>query len=344
MMIPERIDTEAELDDVMTTPSVELMRSIAELRSPLVVLGGSGKMGPSLAALARRAALAAGTDLEVIAVARFSDDAARRWLHARGIGTIPCDLLDRAAVMRLPASNNVVYMAGRKFGTQDNPGLTWAMNALPPAWVAERYAGGRIVALSTGCVYPLVPVAQGGSREQDELTPVGEYANACVARERVFEYVASRYGVDVVQIRLNYALDLRYGVFVDIGSRVAAGQPVDLAMGWFNAIWQRDANDMILRAFGCAGSPQRALNLTSRAVLSVRTIAERFGALMGRPVTFTGVEAETALLSDPSQALQILGEPPTPLDTVLQWTAAWLTRGGRTLGRPTHFEVADGRY
>ena len=343
MTLPDRIETEAELDDWMTRPSEALVEFVSGLPSPLVVLGAGGKMGPSLCWLARRAAEAAGRDLDVVAVSRFSDAAARAWLETRGVRTVPCDLLadDLGA---LPDAENMVYLVGLKFGTAQAPARTWAVNTLVPARVTERYAGARMVALSSGNVYPLVPVASGGSREEDPLTPLGEYANACVARERVFQFGSERHDVPGVLVRLNYATDLRYGVLVDLAQTVAAGRPVDTTMGFFNCIWQRDANDAALRALALAEVPMRPLNVTGTERLSVRALAERLGGLMRQPVEVVGGEAPTALLSDTSRMVEALGPPPTPLDAVLRWTADWVGAGRPTLGKPTHFEVRDGRY
>jgi nucleoside-diphosphate-sugar epimerase len=343
-ILPARIRNEDELDEVMSRPSPELVEAVASLQSPLVVLGAGGKMGPSLCAMARRAADEAGHPLEVIAVSRFSSEPARRWLEDRGVRIHPADLTDRAAVEALPDSANVLYYVGLKFGTRDNPAQTWAVNTLVPAFVSERYPAARIVALSTGNVYPLIPVAQRGSREGDPLTPLGEYANAAVARERIFEYFSARQETPMALIRLNYAVDLKYGVLVDIARKIKAGTPVDLTMGYFNCIWQRDANDMILRAFDLARVPARAFNLTGTEILSVRAVADKLADAMEMPVQFTGEEAETALLSDASRLVDALGAPPTPLATLIEWTADWVRRGGDLLEKPTGFEVRDGRY
>ena len=344
MPLPDLIRTEAELDEVMTRPPAALTAFVRTLRGPLVVLGAGGKMGPSLCVQARRAADEAGHDLEVIAVSRFTKAEAQDWLEARGVRTLACDLMDRAALDGLPDADNVIYLVGLKFGTQQDPARTWAVNTLIPAYVAERYARSRLVALSTGNVYPLVPAESGGSIETDALTPLGEYANACVARERIFQFYSSRNGTPVALIRLNYALDLRYGILVDIAQNVRAGVPIDVTMGYLNGVWQGDANAMIVRALDLATSPPTPLNLTGPAVLSVRELAHRLGALMDRPVQITGTEADTALLSNPSRACAALGEPPTPLDAVLRWTAHWIQHDGPTLNKPTHFDTWDGRY
>lgn len=338
------IENEAALDKVQASPSPALIAFMKSLRGPLVVLGAGGKMGPSLCVMAKQAAIEAGHQLEVIAVSRFTDVSKKRWLEERGVVVHPCDLFDPEAVAALPDAENIIYLVGLKFGTQENPALTWAANALIPSFVAQRYADARIVALSTGNVYPLSPVALGGLTEDAALTPMGEYANACVARERIFEYYTQISALKVVLIRLNYAVELRYGVLVDIARKVAASQPVDVTMGYLNCIWQRDANDMIVRALDLASNPAQALNLTGKEVLSVRKIALKMGALMGNTVTITGEEADTALLSDATKAYDRLGAPETDLDQVYEWTARWVMAGNALLGKPTRFEVRDGSY
>jgi nucleoside-diphosphate-sugar epimerase len=341
--LPERIRSEAELDELMTRPSAALINAIPALTSPLLVLGAGGKMGPALCVQARRAAELAGHPLDVVAVSRFSDRGSRDWLEQRGVRTLERDLLRREQVATLPDASNVAYLVGLKFGTEQNPARTWAVNALVPAHVAERYAGARIVALSTGNVYPLVPVESRGSREHDPLTPLGEYANAAVARERIFQYFAEQQGTRIAAVRLNYALDLRYGVLVDIAKRIVSGAPVDVSMGYLNCIWQGDANDGVLRILTLP-DPPAAINLTGPERLSVRELAERLGELMDKPVRTVGVEAPNALLSDTGAMCALLGPPATPLPLVLQWTADWITQGGATWSKPAHFEVRDGRY
>ena len=339
-----RIETEAALDEVLTTPRPVLVEAIRELRSPLVILGAGGKMGPSLAVLARRAAEAAGHELKVIAVSRFTDRTREEWLQDHGVKTVAADLLDRKSVRGLPDAGEVLYMVGLKFGTEANPSLTWAINTVAPLHVLERYGGRRVVALSTGNVYPLSQVEEGGSRESDPLIPLGEYANAAVARERLFDYGSRETATQVALIRLNYATDLRYGVPVDLAQKVWHREPIDLRNGFFNCIWQGDANEMILRAFPLAHSPARAWNLTSPRTCQVREVAGRLGELLGREPVFTGEEAGTALLSNARALCAELGDPPTSLETILEWTAHWLKSGGSSLDRPTHFEVRDGRF
>ena len=343
-VLPEFIPDEDTLNEVMTRPSPVLVEFIKDLPDPLVVLGAGGKMGPTLAALAKRAAETAGNPLRVLAISRYTDKSVQRWLEAQHVETISADLLEREAYPSLPDAENVIYMVGLKFGTSQNPGSTWIMNTLVPAYVAERYRSARIVALSTGNVYPLVPVDGGGSRESDPLEPVGEYGNACLARERIFDYYGRKYGTPMVMIRLNYAVDLRYGVLVDIAQKVYAGQPVEVNTGYFNCIWQGDANDMIIRSLALAGSPPNALNLTSVEPFLIRSLTEQIAALMGRRVVIQGSEADNAYLSNTTRMRELLGDPPTPIDTVIKWTARWIQEGGATLNKPTHFEVRDGKY
>lgn len=340
----ESIADESQLDELLTRPSPKLLKFVKEIASPLVVLGAGGKMGPTLAAGVRQAAKESGTDLQVVAASRFSDPIARDWLANRDVETISVDLLDRDALAKLPDSKNVIYLVGTKFGTSQNPSHTWAVNVLAPSHALERYPAARIVALSTGNVYPLTSIQNGGSAESDPLLPMGEYGNAALGRERIIEYYSRRNSTPVVLIRLNYATDLRYGVLVDIATKVAAGQPIDLTTGYLNCIWQGDANDMIIRALPLASSPPYVLNLTGPAVLSVRQLAEQFGQLLGKTVNFTGRELDEALLSNSSQIIRLLGEPPTPLETVIRWTADWVKQGHRLYNKPTHFEVRDGVF
>jgi nucleoside-diphosphate-sugar epimerase len=341
---PDSIQSEDELDELLTTPRDGLIRAIRQYHRPLVVLGASGKMGPSLCVLARRAAQAAGSELRVIAVSRFSDGRARDWLEARGVETLQMDLLDRRAFDQLPDSANVIYLVGQKFGTQQNPSLTWAVNTLVPSHVAERYPASRVVALSTGNVYPFVNPATLGAGEDHPPAPVGEYASAALARERIFEYYSIKHTTPMVLLRLNYAVELRYGVLVDIAQRIWNRQPLEVSAGYLNCIWQGDANDMILRSLELCSSPPAVYNLTGPAVLSVRTLAERLAELMERRVELAGSEEPTALLSRSERLCARLGTPPTPLDRVIEWTAQWIRKGGFTLGKPTHFEVRTGQY
>lgn len=342
--LPEIIESEDMLDEVLTRPQPELIDFMRTLSGPLVILGAGGKMGPTLSVLARRAVDAAGASCEIIAVSRFSDAQGRRWLEERGVKTLSADLLDRNSLAGLPDASNVIYLVGLKFGTQDNPARTWAVNTLVPSYVAERYPGARIAALSTGGVYPLVPVDGGGSREADALVPPGEYANSCIGRERIFEFYSRSNGTPVTLVRLSYAVELRYGVLIDIARRVYAGEPVDVTMGYLPYIWQGEANAMVIRSLGLAESPPVALNLTTSPPLKVRAVAQQLGERMGRPAVIVGEEAPSALWSNTERLEAALGRPAVTLDTMLRWTADWMMRGGRLLGKPTHFEVRDGAY
>jgi hypothetical protein len=341
---PEIIKDEAQLDSILTQPSSALCSFIPKVTSPLVILGAGGKMGPTLAALAKHAADIAGHPLEVIAISRYSNDTTRQWLENNGVQTVTADLAEAGQWSSLPDSRNVIYLVGQKFGTEDNPGLTWTMNTLLPAYACERYTHCRIVALSTGCVYPLVPVTDGGATEETSPEPIGEYAGACLARERIFEYQSAKHDISTSIIRLNYAIDLRYGVLYDIAQKIWQEVPIDLAMGHFNCIWQGDANERIIRSLGhCSPSPN-ILNLTAPGTQSVRAVAEKLGQLLERESTFTGTESSTAWLNNPARATELFGQPETTLDTMLQWTAHWTKSEGPSLGKPTHFEVRDGKY
>lgn len=342
-MLPP-IRDEAQREEVLTTPRAELIEAITEIRSPLVLLGAGGKMGPTLAVLAKRAAEKAGHPLQVIAASRFGDETKRAWLEEQGVETVAVDLLDAASLSGLPDAEDVLYLVGLKFGTESNPGLTWAINTVAPTNAMNRYRGSRVVALSTGNVYPLSENGGGGSLETDPLTPLGEYANAAVARERLMEYHSRRDGSSVAVLRLNYATDLRYGVPMDLAWKVWQGEPIDLTNGHFNCIWQGDANEMILRSFRLAERPIRAWNLTSLEVFRVREVALELGRLLGREPLFVGEEASTSLLSNSRALCDRLGSPATSLEQILSWAAHWVKAGGDSLGRPTHFEVRDGRY
>ena len=337
--------SEAELDELLTEPTDATVDAVRALGGDLLLLGAGGKMGPSLARLAQRSIVAAGLPHRVICVSRFgSGDLAAR-LRADGIETISCDLLDRQRLATLPESPNVVYLAGFKFGASGAPHRTWAMNAYLPAIVAERFAGGRIVALSTGNVYPQVAVDSGGATEETPPAPVGEYAQSCLARERMFEYMAEVHGTRSVLVRLNYATDLRYGVLLDIATRVHGGEPVDVSMGYINTIWQGDANAILLRAFELCAAPPALLNLTGPETLSVRQVALDMAALLDLPEPrFTGKEDGNALLNDATRCHELFGPPAVPASTLIEWTTSWVAGRLPTLGKPTHFETRDGRY
>jgi nucleoside-diphosphate-sugar epimerase len=341
---PASIADEIQLEDLLSTPTAAAIDAMRELEGDLVVLGVAGKMGPTLARMARRASDAAGVTRRVIGVSRFTEAAHEAALNAHGVETIRCDLLDEAAVARLPDAPLVVYMAGRKFGSTGLESLTWAMNAWLPAVVCRRYAGSRIAAFSTGNVYGLTRVGGGGSREGDAVSPVGEYAMSCLARERMFEHFSRTNGTPVSILRLNYATEMRYGLLVDLAGKVASGTPIELAMGHANVIWQGDANSMSLVALRRASSPPYVVNIAGREELSVRDVCLALGARLGREVRFTGTEADDALLSNGSRGWSDLGPPLVELTQLIDWTADWVRRGGGSLGKPTHFESRDGRF
>jgi dTDP-4-dehydrorhamnose reductase len=338
-----RIDTIETLEDLLSDPTSGLVDTTRGSTGDLIVLGAGGKMGPTLARMARRAADAAQVARRVIAVSRFQSATARERLEVAGVETVACDLLDEHAVMALQDAADVIYMAGMKFGATGQAALTWAENCLIPASVCRRYPSSRMVAFSTGNVYPLVPAGH-GSREQDPPAPVGEYAMSCLGRERMFEYFSTRASTPVTLLRLNYACELRYGVLVDLARRVWNGEPVDLTTGYFNVIWQGDANAMSLMALICATAPPQVLNVTGPEELRVRAVTEEFARLMDRPVTFVGMEAGDALLSDASRAFALFGRPRVNARQLIEWMADWTMRGGDTLGKATKFDVRDGRF
>jgi nucleoside-diphosphate-sugar epimerase len=340
-MIPR---TEAELEELLSRPNARDVAFLRELEGDLLILGVGGKMGPSLARRARRAAGAAGVSKRILAVARFSKPGLREELEQAGIETLAADLLEEDQLAALPEVPNVIFMAARKFGTTGNEYLTWALNCYLPARVAERFRRSRIVAFSTGNVYPLVPIAHGGPTESFPTAPVGEYAQSALARERMFEYFSVRYGTPVTLLRLNYAIDLRYGVLLDIGQKVFERRPVNLAMGMANVIWQGDANSVCLRAFRLCQSPPAVLNLTGPETISVRAVAHRFAERFGVEPVFEGVEGPTALLSDASRCHALFGYPEVTLDQMIEMVAEWIRAGGVTWNKPTHFEVRDGKF
>jgi len=336
---------QSELEDLLSTPRDRTVAALRACPGDIVILGAGGKMGPSLSRMARRAADAAGgATCRVIAVSRWSSDAAHRALNDAGVETIRCDLLDRSAVAALPPAPNVIFMAGQKFGTTGAPAMTWGMNTLVPAICAERYADSRIVAFSTGNVYALTPVESGGARETDVLGPVGEYAASCLGRERMFELFAERRGTRSAIVRLNYAIDLRYGVLVDIATRVFNGDEIPLAMGHVNVIWQGDANRVAIECLPHASAPPFIVNVTGTTTLSVRALARWFGERFGKTPRFTATEGRDALLSNASRMASTFGEPDVDLSRMQEWVADWVEWGGPLLGKPTKFEARDGQF
>jgi len=338
------IDTEEELEERLSRPTEVDVAAMAALDGDLILLGAGGKMGPSLARLARRAADQAGAKKRIIAVARFTNRDVLSQLWSEGIETVECDLLERKKLSSLPDARNIVFMAARKFGTTGSEYLTWAMNTFLPGLVAERFRDSRIVAFSTGNVYPLQPVKQGGARESTPVDPQGEYAQSALGRERMFEYGSAKWGTPVVILRLNYAIDLRYGVLVDIATAVFHGRSIDLSMAAVNVIWQGDANAACLRSFAHCQSPPLILNITGPETLSVRSIAEEFGRRFEVEPLFTSEETPTALLSNATKAHQLLGSPTVTPCEMMDWIANWIQRGGVILNKPTHFQTRDGKF
>jgi nucleoside-diphosphate-sugar epimerase len=343
--LPESIATEEELDELLSRPSPELIGMMRRLDGDMIVLGIGGKMGITLGLAAVRAARDADTAKRVIGVSRFSNASVRQYLENRGVETIACDLLDRQAVGALPKIKNVIYMVGRKFGTQGHEDLTWATNVVAPDNVGHHFKKSRIVVFSTGCVYPLVPVERGGCTESHPPDPVGEYAQSSLGRERVFSYCSRVYGTPVCLMRLNYAIDLRYGVLHDIGMKVYASQPVDLSVSHFNVIWQGDANRQALLCLEHCSSPPSAINVTGPETISARYVAGQFARIFGTEARFTESQADSRMyLSNSAKASSIFGYPSVSLLQMIEWQAAWIRSGGRSLDKPTHFEVTDGRF
>ena len=342
--LPRSIADVRQLDDLLSDPPDYVINAVRNLDGDILVLGVAGKMGPTLARMAKRAMERANIRRRVIGAARFSDPSQQRALEEAGVETVRCDLLDEADLARLPEAPSVVFMAGRKFGSTGLESVTWAMNTYVPALVARRFKNSQIAVFSTGNVYGLTAVGDGGSKETDVPRPVGEYAMSCLGRERMFEYFSSVFGTRVAILRLNYAVEMRYGIIADLARRVAAGETVDLAMGYFNAIWQADANAMALASLSHAATPPIVLNIAGPEELSVRAVCTDLAAALGRSVAFSGQEAADALLSNGERGWSLFGRPSVGVPQLIEWTADWVSRGGATLGKPTHFESRDGTF
>jgi hypothetical protein len=338
--LPQTIADVAALDELLCRPSQPLIDDLKKVEGDIMVLGVAGKMGPTLAGLAK----AATPERRIIGVARFSEPGVERWLNTHGIETIHCDLLDDAAVKALPRVPNIIFMAGRKFGAEGDLALTWAMNAHVPGIVAQAFRHSRIVAFSTGCVYPFVPVDGGGSDESMAPNPPGEYAQSCVGRERMFEYFSKKFATPGRLFRLNYAIDMRYGVLHDIASKVWQGQPIDVTLGHVNFIWQGDAAAQALRCLIHCETPTTPVNVSGHDILAVRDLAAKFGVLFGREPILVGKEEPTAWLTNTSQAVKLFGLPIVDTAQLIAWTADWVARAMPSLGKPTKYEVRDGRY
>jgi hypothetical protein len=338
--LPARLVDVDALDEFLARPSRALVEDLATVEGDIIVLGAGGKMGPTLTRLAKTAA----RSKRVVAVARFSETGLQRRLDSWGIETIPCDLADRAAVDRLPRLPNVVFMVGRKFGSSSNEALTWAMNVYVPAIVADAFRASRIVVFSTGNVYSLTDVGGEAPTETTSPNPAGEYAQSCLGRERIFEYLSQRHGTRGRALRLNYAIDMRYGILYDIAAKVRDGAPVDVTMGYVNVIWQGDANTQALRCLKHCTTPITPLNISGHEKVSVRWLSEELGRRLGRKPVISGSEAATALLTNTNEAVRLFGAPRVPIGIMLDWVADWVARSMPAFNRPTKFEVRDGAF
>lgn len=333
-----------ELEDMLTEPSDDLIDDLRNLDGDLMILGVGGKMGPTVAKLAKRALVQAGIEKKVIGVSRFSNSAIQKDLETSGIETIAADLLDDRQLQQLPDVKNIIYMAGNKFGTTGREHFTWAMNAYLPGRVAEKFKQSRIVSFSTINVYPLVPVLSGGPGEEVPPEPIGEYAQSCLGRERVFDYFSDLYSIPMLHFRLSYAIDLRYGVLLEIAKAVVNQQPIDLAMGNVCVIWQGDANERALRSLALCDVPAPVLNVTGPETVSVRWLVEWFGKAFNLEPLLVGEEQDTALLANTSKSQKLFGYPRVSLLQMMEWTVEWIKEGGETLGKPTHFQERKGAF
>jgi nucleoside-diphosphate-sugar epimerase len=344
--LPDAIRDVAHLEELLSEPHEYVIDTVRQLvDGDFIVLGAAGKMGPTLSRMLRRALdLAGRKSTRVMAVSRFSSPDSQRPFLDHAIETAKADLLNPDHLAALPDATNVIYMAGMKFGSTGQEALTWAMNTFLPGMVCQKFRRSRIAAFSTGNIYGLVPVTGGGSVETDPLEPMGDYAMSCVGRERMFEHFSRALNIPVSIIRLNYAIEMRYGVIQDIGSKVQRGEPVDVSMGNANVIWQGDANAMSIASLAHAASPPFVLNVSGPEIISIRRVAEEFGRLLGREPRIIGSESGTALLNNGQLGHRLFGYPGVPVQQVIQWTADWLKRGGTTHNKPTHFETRDGKF
>ena len=338
------IQTDMELQELLSTPSAEDIAFFSKLEGDLIIVGVGGKIGPSLAQRAGRAAQAAGAKIRIFGTDVHCEDLDADLMEAAGVEILCVNLLDPSDFATLPDAPNVIFMAGRKFGSTGQESLTWAMNVHVPALIAERYRNSRIAAFSSGNIYPFLPVIAGGATEEMAPAPLGDYAQSVLGRERMFEYFSARYGTPVTLLRLNYAVELRYGVLVDIASKVFEGRSVDVAAGAANVIWQGDVNSIALRCLAHCQSPPFILNLTGPETLSIRAVAQRFGEIFGKEPILEGQEASTALLNNAARCFRLFGYPSVPAGQMMDWIAHWIRSGGTNLGKPTHFETRDGKF
>ncbi len=344
MTTVESIQNVEQLEEMLSEPTAGAIETMGRCKGDLLILGVGGKIGPTLARMAKRASDAAGAKRRIIGVDRNLVGEMKAGLEKNGIETISCDLLDQAQLDGLPDAPNVIYMPAMKFGSTGQEALTWALNTYLPGMAAQRFRKSRIVAYSTGNIYGLSPAARGGSVETDVPSPVGEYAMSCLGRERMFQHFSQTLNIPVSLFRLNYATEMRYGVLVDLAQQVWAGQTIDVSMGYFNVIWQGDASAMTLQSFDHAASPPFLINATGPEILKVREVCTRFGQLMKKDVRFIGNEAPDALLSNSTKAYNLFGRPRVTADQLIRWIADWTMRGGPLLGKPTHFENREGKF
>ncbi len=338
------MNTLKEQYELLLQPSQALLADISKIEGDIMILGAGGKMGPSLAKLAKAAVEKAGLNKKIIAVSRFSEDQVVQELHTSGIETITADLLNEADLQGLPEVPNILYLAGTKFGTQGNESFTWAMNSYLPGRIAEKFKNSKIVVFSTGNVYPLTSVLRGGATENTPTEPLGEYAQSCLGRERIFEYSSKRYHTPVLIYRLNYANDVSYGVLLELAKSVIAEKPIDLSMGNVNLIWQGDANEIAIRSLLHCASPAKTVNITGPELLSVRWIAEQFGQMAGKVPVFVNSEQPTALLSNATECTDLFGYPGTGPKRMMRLIYQWIAQGGATIDKKTHFQEREGKY
>ena len=335
---------EEKLNDLLTTPTDALVEDMKKIKGDIMVLGAGGKMGPTLCVLAKRACALAGVEKKIYAVSRGSDPIAAKLLAENGVEIINMDLLDKEKLYSLPDVENVIYMAGKKFGTNGCEWQTWGMNSTLPAFVADKFRGANIVVFSSGNIYPIVPLSAGGCTEEDAVEPRGEYAMSCLARERSFEYAANTYGTKIFIYRLNFAIDLRYGVLYDLAQKIINGESISLKTPCFNFIWQGSANEIALRGLLHATSPATVMNVTGPETVSIKKAAVKLGKYLGKEVFFEGEEGNDAYLNDASVAMETFGYPTVSAETLIRWQAEWVLDGGRCLDKPTHFEERGGKY
>lgn len=336
--------SEEKLNEMLVSPSDSLVEDIKKIEGDILVLGAGGKMGPTLCVLAKKAIEKAGIDKRVIAVSRGNDKISVDYMKENGVEFIPMDLLDKEKLYSLPDVENVIYMAGRKFGTDGNEWQTWAMNSTLPAFVADKFKNSKIVVFSSGNIYPIAKLSDGGCKEEDKVGPIGEYAMSCLARERAFEYASNAFGTEVFIYRLNFAVDLRYGVLFDVANKILKGEPISLSTPCFNFIWQGSANEIAIRGLLHAKAPANIMNVTGPETVSIKKAAIELGKFLGKEPIFEGEAGNDAYLNDASLAMETFGYPAVPVKTLIRWQAEYILDGGRTLDKPTHFEERKGSY